>query len=171
MSKEKLVVMFFVLATISCTTQKNVDDGVFYEDFDNLRMWCSEATLTAERSHSGKFCAYTDADHHYSLTFNMDLQTAKSYGYKSVNISAWCFKETDEAAVGLVTSIESPEKSIVYTGADLAGALKIANSWGKLNTFIELPDKFPDGTKLKVYLNSPKGERAFIDDVQLEFHK
>ena len=77
----------FLLILSSCSRNNHtVDDGYYFENFDNLKMWTHDVRVTDERAHSGSYSAYTDSLSDYSATFEMDLSFARSKGYRSLNI-------------------------------------------------------------------------------------
>jgi hypothetical protein len=167
----KLVLFVFLFLSASCTLKKSVDEGCYFENFDNLKMWDRGVIVTDEISHSGSYCTYTDSTHEFSQTFEMDFLYAKSKGYKSINVSAWCFKVTDECKAGFIVSIENPLKDPIIKSYDLAHALEVKNTWINLFVKMDLPDVLPVGSKIKVYCWAPKGEKIFMDDVEIQFVK
>lgn len=158
------------LILLGCNNSpKNADSGFFFQDFDNLKMWTHEQTVTGEKAHSGSFSTFTDSMHEYSQTFEMELDYAKSKGYKSVTITAWCYMENKDAKVSVVGSIESAAGSSAYESADLRSFLTKPNTWGQVTKFLKLPDVPTPGSRIKVYMWAPEKNKAFMDDVTIKF--
>jgi hypothetical protein len=148
------------------------DDGVYFQDFDNLKMWArDEWNLTDERAHSGRYAAHTDSAFQYSQTFEMSFNEAKSKGYKAIEVSAWVFAASDNAKAGVVASVESSSGTKAYETADLKNFSKGPNQWDKAIVFLKLPESAPEDAKIKVYLWSPAKSKVYIDDVFVQLHK
>jgi hypothetical protein len=164
-----LVGSFNILIT-SCAWNKSVDDGYYFEDFDNLKMWDNSSQVTNECSHSGKYCTYTDDAHPFSQIFEMDL-SPETKKYKSIQVTAWCRKTNKDSKVKLVASFESHGQTLQQQALNFADALELENTWINLVLFLKFPEQIPDGSKVKVYAFSPEKEKAFVDDVRIEFRK
>jgi hypothetical protein len=164
--------LLLLLVFGSCSeNKKTVDDGYYFENFDNLKMWAPSGRVTSEQAHSGTYSTYTDSIFEYGETFSMDFSLAKAKGYKSMNVSAWCYKKTNDTKANFITSIESPDKMTLHVSADLSIALKTANTWGQVSSSVTLPDNAPPGSKIKVYLHAPNRQKVYLDDVEVQFHK
>lgn len=160
----------FMISLFSCNS-KTVDQGFYHENFDNMKWWTSNSQTTSEQAHSGSFSSFTDSTNEYSETFEMDLAFAKKKKYRKAQITAWCFKPVQQTKVTLVASVEAPDSRLTVQSLELGSALEVSNTWINLILFLYLPDEAPAGTKIKVYLHSPEGEKAFIDDVEIRFMK
>jgi len=168
----RVILFFYVLILYSCGNQNlTVDDGYYFENFDNLKMWHKDALVTKDRAHSGSYSTFTNQDHEFSQVFEMDLDVAIYQGYRSMEISGWCCKEDDNTQAGFVVSVNSPDKTIKYHAIDLASDLKTTDAWELLKIKFVLPAQAPDDSKIRVYLWSPKKQSSFLDDVEIRFKK
>ena len=163
--------MVFLCLSWSCSRNKNLKEGYYFEDFDNLHFWNHEARVTREHAHSGDYAAFTDSSHEFSQTFEMGYHYARSKGFKSVTVNAWCHKSSSNAKGGLVTSVESAEKKSEFILADISQLVKKADHWEKVSTDFTLPDWAPEDARIKVYLWSPEKNKLFVDDIEIEFKK
>jgi hypothetical protein len=157
---------------ISCSgNQKTSDDGYYFQDFDNLKMWDNNARVTNEEAHSGHFSVFTDSLNEFSQTFEINYDDVIKKGYKKIAVSAWSMKKTYDAYGTLVISIESPEKKIAYASFELIKVLKKPSAWYPVSIDLNLPQQSPPNTKIKVYLWSPKKEKIYMDDTRIVFTK
>jgi hypothetical protein len=148
------------------------DEGVYFQDFDNVKMWARDQwNLSTEQKHSGDYAAFTDSTHEYSQTFEMGYSYAKSKGYKAIKVSAWIFSDAPDVKAGLVTSVESSAGSSAYESADFKNFIQAPKEWTRLTTFFKLPENAPDDAKIKVYVWAPKRQKSFMDDIELKFVK
>ena len=158
---------------VSCSTKnQTADDGVYFQDFDNLHFWGhDEWNITGAKAHSGDYSARTDSNAEYSQTFEMDFAYAQSKGYRALEVSAWLFVPNMNAKGGLVTSIEAASGGSAYESADIKNFITAPNQWEKISGFLKFPEKAPEGSKIKVYLWSPNKSEIFLDDVTVKFLK
>jgi len=176
--KRKIIAVIRVLIVVigfsffaSCVMNRSVDDGYYFQDFDNLKMWDSTAQVTDAQSHSGKYCTYTDETHPLSQAFEMNAGDAVAKGYKSIQVTAWCVKVTKECKVRLIVEIANEGRELVSQSADFSKALEIPGAWINLVMFLKIPGQLPPGSKLKIYCRSDEKEKSFMDDVRVEFRK
>jgi len=168
--KHLLFIPVYGLILFGCNSStKTAENGYYFQDFDNLRMWSHDEQLSNSTAHSGSYSTYTDSMHEYSQTFEMDLDYAKTKGYKSVTVTAWCLMDSPSTNAGLVTSIDGEKGSVFYESVDLKSFLSGTNTWGKINKHFKLPDTATPGNKIKIYLWSPQKQRAYLDDVEIKF--
>lgn len=162
-----------ILFITSCSDKNlTADDGVYFQDFDNLRFWGhDEWNLTNEKAHSGDFSARTDSSTEYSQTFEMVFSYAKSKGYKAMQVTAWLYVDNMNAKAGLVASVESSSGSAAYQSADIKNFITAPNQWEKISVYLKLPESAPDNANIKVYLWSPNKAKIFMDDVSIKLVK
>jgi hypothetical protein len=166
--------LLIVLSLIfnSCKSKiKTVDDGYFFQDFDNFKYWdYYNARVTNEQAHSGSYSAFTDSTHD-TQNFAVDFDFAKSKGYKNMNVTAWCYLAEPSPKSNFVASVEAPDTTLVWESVDLQSVLTSTNVWGKVSKSIKLPENAPGGTKIKVYVFSTTKTKIFMDDVEIQFSK
>jgi len=160
-----------ILLCLSACGKGEVDDGVYFQNFDNLLWWTRNASVSYEQVHSGGYSAYVDSAHEFSHTFEMDYEFAKEKKFRRAQITAWCFKPKREAQVGLVASLEAPGKQVAVASLDFQKDLEVSETWLNVVLFLDIPQQAPSGTKFKVYLYSPHGDKGFMDDVKISFQK
>ena len=174
MKQLQTILFSLIIIFITACGGKNqtADDGVYFQDFDNLRCWATDQwNLTGEKAHSGDFSARTDTSTEYSQTFQMEYSYAKAKGYKSVQVAGWFYVTNMSAKGSLVCSVESAGGSPAYESADLKNFITAPNQWEKITVSLKLPENAPDGAKLKVYLWSPNKSKIFLDDVTIKLTK
>jgi hypothetical protein len=171
MYTKAVLVCLSILA--SCTSPDvGVNSHVYPQNFDNLKMWTRDAAVTDEQAHSGKYAAFTDENREFSQTFEMNFDYAIAKGYSGASISVWCMMSDFDCKAAFVTSIESPDGNHpVYLSPPLTDFLKKPMSWGQYRTYLKFPALVPPGCKIKVYLWSSKKQKAWMDDVTIEFEK
>lgn len=163
--------VFIISALTSCMGNKTVDDGSYFENFDNLKQWSADAKVTSEMAHSGSYAAYTDSFNEFSQTFEMEYSFAKSKKYRVIMVSAWCYKTVDNPKAGLVVSLENAEIKSSYASSDLSRSVSEPNQWEQISIVFDLPEQAPDNSKIKIYIWCPGKNKVFMDDVLIEFGK
>jgi hypothetical protein len=164
--------IFVITILFSCSKMKTTDDGFYFQDFDNLKMWERNPRVTnAVVAHSGKYCGYTDSEFEFSQTFEMDYEYAKSFGYKSMSVTAWCMKPAMDTKASLVVAIGTYDQNIHYVSKDLGLDLTKIDTWEKISFEVEFPNDNLANSTIKIYLYTPNKQKAYMDDVEIEFKK
>lgn len=166
-----ILFVFTFSIIISCTWNKSVDEGYYFQDFDNLWLWDHSALVSYEYAHSGMFCTYADSIHPFSQAFEMDLASALSKHYKSVQVTAWCMKTNINSTAKLMVAVESQGKEIISQSVEFSKALEVPLTWINLVLILKFPKQFPDDSKIKIYCWSTEKEKSYMDDVLIEFRK
>ena len=161
----------FSVLLFSCSGNRPVDDGIYFQDFDNLRLWDRNILISDEKAHSGKYSIFTDSLNEFSQTFEMTYNDAMAKGFKKISAKGWCLKGTSDTKAVFVLSIDGPDKNIAYASVDLGTFLKSPDSWEEASAKLIMPTKVPSESKIKVYLWSPNRQKAFMDDVEIKFSK
>ena len=159
------------LVSTSCNSRKTVDQGLYYENFDNLRYWSHDVSVTSEKAHSGKWAAFTDSSHEFSQKFAMEYPYIILKGYQSVTVSAWVYKTGAGDEGKLVASLESHGTKHAYIESDLSTSVKDAGKWEQVSCYLKIPDNAPGIDNLEVYLWSPQRHKIFLDDLSINLHK
>jgi hypothetical protein len=94
--------------------------GLLYtNDFESIKGWQS-VTLTSYPVHSGLYSNKMDSMHVYGATFRLPFRDISAKRLKKVRISLWTYFEENSQAT-LVMDIDNPDnKSISWTGANMA---------------------------------------------------
>jgi hypothetical protein len=174
MEKKLQTFIICCLLFIASCGDKNltVDNGVYFQDFDNLEMWARDQwNLTNEIAHSGNYSARTDSNAEYSQTFELDYAVAKAKGFKSMQVTAWLYADKIDPKAGLVTSVETGSGAVAYASSDIKNYIAAPKQWEKISCSLNLPDSASDDSKIKVYLCSPGKAKIFMDDVTVKFLK
>ena len=147
-------------------------DGIYFQDFDNLYWWSNDQwNLTSEKAHSGDFSARTDSLNEFSQTFAMDYDYALAKKCSAIQVSAWICVTNMNAKAGLVVSVESAKGAAAYESVDIKNFITAPNQWDEVAATLKLPEKAPEGSKIKVYLWSPSKTKIFLDDVTIKLVK
>ena len=174
MKKLQTLLVSLVIILITACGGKNLtaEDGVYFQDFDNLRCWARDQwNITGEMAHSGDFSARTDSSTEFSQTFQMEFSYAKAKGYKSVEVTGWIYLYNMNAKASLVCSVENASGNLAYESADVKNFITAPNQWEKISVLLKLPENAPHGSDLKVYLWSPNKSKIFLDDVTIKFSR
>jgi len=176
MKKTQIVIqvilfLFISFLTASCSLNEKNDEGNYYQDFDNLKMWDRNSQVTNERAHSGKYCTYTDSSHEFSQTFEIDLASDLSQRYKSVQVTAWCMKVKKDTKAVLGVRLENQGKVLVTETSNFDEALELPDTWINQVLILKFPKDAPADCRIKVFCWSPDKEKAFVDDVGIELRK
>jgi hypothetical protein len=172
--KLKLFSLTIVLISLySCGNKyPTADDGVYFQDYDNLWMFDKNVAVTSGVAHSGNYSAYTDSSREYSQTFEMDYRYAREKGYKALKVSAWVYTNGADAKGNLVASVEGGGGTpAAYESAELNNFIERPKEWTMITSFLKFPDKAPDGAVIKVYLWAPKKHKIYLDDMLIELVK
>ena len=165
------VVVLILSVFNSCSGNKKMKEGYYFEDFDVLRFWNHDVMVTREQAHSGDYAAFTDSSNEFSQAFVMDYGYARSKGFRSITVNAFCRKTSSSATGGLLTSIESAGKKSASILADISVSVKKPDHWEKVTTVLNLPDQAPGDSKIKIALWSPGKYKLYLDDIEIEFKK
>jgi hypothetical protein len=140
-------------------------------NFDNLKSWGFNGTLTDEKARSGRWATFVDSTHEYSLTYERLQQELLDKGYKKVEFSAWVKNDNPVHDIKAVLTLDSPTGvNYRWQGAAIDSATSIdENGWKKVSVSMELMKEVPEA-HLKAYFWSPKKEKLIIDDINIDFH-
>ncbi len=168
---QTVLILGILTALFSCSTEpKSVDEGIYFQDFDNLRSWATEFNYSSEFAHSGLYSSATDSIHRYTLTFVKHCNEARMAGYTKMEASAWIFKPRNNIQAGFMASVAGENKELVYKSVDL-NDIPHENAWTKVSLKIDLPVKDPSAGYIKVYAWAPKGDTIYMDDVLIRFYR
>lgn len=166
-----ILVAALVSLLLSCNIEpKSVVDGIFFQDFDNLRGWAMDFNYSSEFAHSGLYSSATDSIHRYTLTFTKHCNEARIAGYTKMEASAWIFKPTNKVQASFMASIAGENKELVHKSVDL-NDIPHENSWTQVRIKLDLPIKEPTAGLIKVYAWAPKGDTIYMDDVLIRFYR
>jgi len=165
----QITLFILCLFLSACARNKKLKEGYYFEDFDSLHFWNHETAVTRESAHSGDYAAFTDSSHEFSQAFEMENRYALSKGFKSLSVQGWCRKATSDARGLFIVSVESAGNKIASAQADLSSVKE--EDWEKVCMDLQLPEKAPEDSKIKIALWSPEKDKLFLDDVEIAFKK
>ena len=164
--------LFIVILFISsCTEDKK--QITFSSSVDGAYGWVNGTnTLVSVPSHSGNSCSKIDSLNPYSFGFVYSIKDISKNKLTKADFSAWVKVENIKNEISLVASIWSDKKNsqLQWVGFKVPEQVKTKNEWTLVNGKIEIPANLPDDAVIKFYVWSPKGDVAFIDDLEISFY-
>jgi len=158
-----------------CGSNRNFIDPrvVMHNDFESLNGWLPAdqlVSLTQEQAHSGRYALKVSTGHEFSATFRKPLSQLFDTRPTKITVSAWALLSSPQAQATLVMDLHAPTaapdaKPLLWAGLALADVAKEANKWVAVSKTIELPATTPPETILTMYLWSPDGQTAYLDDI------
>lgn len=142
-------------------------------DFENVLGWggSAEASLTAERAHSGKYAVRVGPQNEFGYTYIQNLGKMSVARAKAVTVSAWVWVPSAQTTATLVLAIShSPERNtpVFYGSIPLGTAAKEFKNWRLVSQTFLLPDSVQDTNQLKCYLwRGSINESVYADDITL----
>lgn len=142
-------------------------------DFENVLGWNgnADASLTAERAHSGRYAVRVGPQNEFGYTYIQSLGKMSAAKIKAVTVSAWVWLPGAQASASLVVAIShSPERSspVFYGSIPLGTAAKSFKEWQQVSQTFVLPDSVQDTNQLKCYLwRGSAVENVYVDDISL----
>lgn len=167
-----IIISITMLLMFSCNEKlKTSDDGYYFEDFDNLKMWSADVNVTTEQAHSGNYSISTDSVHEYSQTFLMNWIEINEKHFSHVNISGWALLPKGNEDVRLVCSFDDKGKPVEYKATDFISSIREPGKWHQIRLSMYFPENLSDSAKIKIYAWAPKKQKAFLDDIEIQFGK
>ena len=146
---------------------------VTQNDFESVIGWNgnSDASVTAERAHSGKHALVVGPQNEFSYTYIRTLGKMSTAKIRTLTVSAWVWAPNDQVPGSLVLSItHSPERDtpVFYGSVALAKEVKKFKEWQQVSHTFALPDSVQDINQLKCYLwREGSNENVYADDITL----
>ncbi|GAC1375803.1 MAG: hypothetical protein NVS3B25_16580 [Hymenobacter sp.] len=142
-------------------------------DFENVLGWGgnAEASISAERAHSGKYAVRVGPQNEFGYTYIQTLGKMSTARTKAVTVSAWVWVPGAQAASSLVLAVaRSPEINtpVYYGRISLPTAVKKFKDWQLVSQTFTLPDSVQATNQLKCYLwRAGATENVYADDLTL----
>ncbi len=167
----KLLVLGIFLMIISCG--KPQKEGYYFQDFENISQWFAEGAtpqITNEIARSGEFCTKMDSLNPYSQSFAKKMSEIKAKGYKKVKVKVWGAISNTSARCKLVVSVNINDQVLFWNGIPFNQFVSKPNTWGLITTEVDL-EKYPGDGHFKAYAIIDGKEKAYMDDVEIQFSK
>ena len=146
---------------------------VTQNDFESVIGWNgnSDASVTAERAHSGKHALVVGPQTEFSYTYIQTLGKMSTAKIKTLTVSAWVWAPNAQVPGSLVLSItHSPVRDtpVFYGSFALAKEVKKFKEWQQVSHTFALPDSVQDTNQIKCYLwRAGSNENVYADDLAL----
>jgi len=164
--------LFIVILFISsCSEDKK--QITFSSSVDGAYGWVNGTnTLVSVPSHSGNSCSKIDSLNPYSFGFVYSIKDISKNKLTKADFSAWVKVENIKNEISLVASIWSDKKNsqLQWVGINVSEQIKTINKWTLVKGEIIFPKDLPDDAVIKFYVWSPKGDVAYIDDLEISFY-
>ena len=163
------------LGACSKDSSANLPEGtVTINNFENVQGWggSSEASVTTERAHSGKYSVMTKPGLDFSYTYINTLGQMTGGKPKKVTVSGWAWVPDKDANAALVLDIKhSPTNGsqVYYSSMEIARTVKKFGGWEQVSKTFDLPDSIASANQCKVYMwrgSSPSP--VYLDDVTIQ---
>ena len=169
--KNLILLVTVITILVSCKGNRTPQNGYYFQDFENVPQWFSETPqLTNEIAKSGEFCTKMDASNTYSQCFVKKMADIKAKGYKKIKVKVWGALSNTSARCKLIVSINTDVKVYFWNGVQYNDYISKPNTWGLVTMETDL-DKYPGEGELKVYSRIDGKEKAYMDDVEIQFSK
>ena len=182
MKKPFLLGVAVALATAlgACSKDQSADlpEGtVTSNNFENVQGWggANEASVTAEKAHSGRYSVMTKPGLDFGYTYVNTLGQMTGGKPKKMTISGWAWVPDKDANAALILDIKHSATNgsqVYYAGMELARTVKKFNEWQKVTKTFDLPDSIASINTCKIYMwrgSSPRP--VYLDDVTIQLEK
>ncbi len=165
-------ILFFIcgLALMGCTSYADRENILAANNFDGLEGWAEpHASITSERSHSGKYSMKVDAGTEYSLSFNQLLGKITNRKPRKIKVELWTYIPGSHARARFVVNISDPQTNESRFSQDFNLIDKTSDyrRWVRIAKILELPETIKLSDKMSCFLWRPEqtNEAVFIDDL------
>ena len=173
--------ILFLLAVFQLSCRHNKEDKnnvVFFNDFENIRMWTNEpytaATIVKTNSYSGNYCLVIKPENTYSFAFNYPIAHVGIKSIRSISCEAVFNMGDINTLAMIVAKIESPKKEYYYKTVQINSMVNKPLNW--LTCKLDIPfDSIktpidPEAT-LAFYIWNKDGANFKCDDMKVTFFK
>ena len=160
-----------LIGLVSCSGNRNTDDQVFSNDFENLIGWgCEHPSLTKDQAFSGRYAVKIDNNIENSLGFYQTLGevTAKKPRVIKVECQAYLHKDSKGS---LVVSIGAPgaPQAALWEAIPLHQEVSKYEQWVQISKAFKVPDSVQFSDKILCHLWRSEGTSSptYIDDLKI----
>jgi len=145
------------------TVKKSQD---FFQDFEHA----TGDGVSSAKAFEGSKSAVLDATHDFAGTATYTVPAfVNDQGFKKVKAAFWLYNEGELNRLSLVFTFNRDSSGIAYIPFYIDDGLR-RNRWDFYEFGIDIPPNVKAGDQFTIYLWNPdKEDRAFIDNVKLEF--
>jgi len=164
---------FLFVITLFVSSCSNDEKVTFNCSIDDNQGWTlGYNSIYTGDGHSGNLCSKIDSNNPYSFGFVYPIKDISKNKLTKADFSAWVKVENIKNEISLVASIWSDKKNsqLQWVGINVSEQIKTINKWTLVKGEIIFPKDLPDDAVIKFYVWSPKGDVAFIDDLEISFY-
>jgi hypothetical protein len=142
-------------------------------DFEQSIGWgdADPASLTTEKSHSGKWSVRVKPEVAFGYTYSRALGELSPTPLTRMLLEGWVLREAAGSTAKLVVQVNTSstdETKVFYTAFPVAPAVPKFGEWTAVTVPISLPTSATGTNRIKVYLWNDQGTAAtYLDDVTL----
>ena len=171
-----VIYSLFLLTLAACGSREDGTPAnqLASNDFESVEGWAgdaSPASLTKDKSHSGRYSVRVGPGVDFSMGYTNTLNLVSTIRLKKIKVHAWVWIPDRNAAASLVTQITNPadgNKAIMWQGMDLIAKAKKFSKWVEIEQEYTLPETVTANSKLYCYMwrgSSPSS--VYLDDLQI----
>lgn len=171
-----VVYSLLLFALAACGGNKNdvPANQLASNDFESVEGWTgdsSPASLTKDKSHSGRYAVRVGPGVDFSMGYANVLNLVSAVRFQKIKVHAWVWIPDRNATASLVTQVTNPadgNKAIMWQGMDLVAKAKKFSKWVEIEQEYTLPETATANSKLYCYMwrgSSPSS--VYLDDLQI----
>ena len=153
---------------------KNSNDLTFFNDFENIKPWFIDSSVTKGNAHSGEYAVKTGLPHEFSLGFHMKCKEISKNPLKKIKVSVWVNLSDTMTDAVLVTGINSPQTpNVLYDGKPLNKIVRQKDKWSEITAeyFINKGDLNQAENLILVYIWNKGSHPVLMDDLKVSFEE
>lgn len=163
-----LLLVMVILTGCGSSPETNPDEGIFFNDFENLSFWTEAGNLNKDKGRNGSSCMLVNGDFEYSPVFKAKLSDIKIKNPKKVFLTGWMKVFDMKSSASLVLCLHYNGENLVYAGSWTKDHIRKAGVWTKVESEIKIPTGSPADAQIVVYgFRTGPGE-VFFDDIEIK---
>lgn len=128
-------------------------------------------TITAEKSHSGKYASKIDNNNKFSDGITRKVSEINQHPKIRIKLSVWAMRQDENSDAQLVVSLEdTTQKVYSWTSFPLTEHSDKTKEWKKLECEMIMPTRKSPDDVMKIYMWSPTGQTTYVDDFEIDFY-
>ena len=153
---------------LSSLTENSIDRVNYYpfqSKYESLNNFENDTAgfFVTDKAHSGKSVLLCDSSMEFLGLINTKTNYIANSKIEKLLVDLYVYYEDENTSAKIVFDIIQDDKSILWTGLQLAYIVK-PKVWGNVKFEITIPDNITSSDKLKIYILNSGRTRILVDD-------